>query len=232
MSSVELHLGDCLEGMKDLDNGSADMIFTDPPYRTISGGTSSKLASGWKTSVLHKNDGKIFEHNNIEIEEYMPELYRILKDGGDCYVMTNNINIMDLLNVADKCGFKFHNLLLWIKNTCTANRWYMKNVEYVCYFYKSPARRINDASSKQTFCADNPTDKSHPTEKPTSLVRHYILNSTDENDIVVDPFFGSGATAVACAETDRNFIGYEIDPDYYEIAKRRVHEAQMQPRLI
>ena len=231
MSEVKLLLGDYLELMKDIPDKSIDAVITDPPYRTISGGTSSRLASGWKTSVLSKNDGKIFKHNDIDIKEYTPVLYRLLKAGADCYIMTNNINIRDLLNAAHKSGFAFHNLLLWVKNTCTANRWYMKNTEYVCYFYKKPARRINDASSKQTFLSDNPTDKLHPTEKPVSLFRHYIENSTNKGDTILDPFMGSGTTGVACVQTGRNFIGIEIEPKYFEIAQKRIKDAQQQMRL-
>ena len=67
-----LHNGDCLEVMRGMVSSSVDMIFTDPPYRVISGGTSSVPAQRWKGSVLHANDGKIFEHNEIEIAQYMP----------------------------------------------------------------------------------------------------------------------------------------------------------------
>jgi DNA modification methylase len=209
-----------------------DLIVTDPPYRTISGGTKSKLASGWKTSVLKDNDGRIFEHNDIGVDVYVPLLHDSLKDGGDAYVMTNNLNLSDLLVCAEEVGFGFHNLVLWIKNTCTANRWYMKNVEYVCYFYKSPARRINDAGSKQTFYADNPTDKLHPTEKPVSLFSYLIGNSSNKGDLALDPFMGSGASGVSCVQLGRRYVGIEIDENYYEVAKENILRALMQPTLL
>jgi site-specific DNA-methyltransferase (adenine-specific) len=216
--------GDCLELMREIPDGSVDMVCTDPPYRVISGGTSSELAAGWSGSVLSKNDGKIFAHNDIEISSYMPALYRVLKPSGHAYVMTNNMNLRDLLNIAESCGFSFHNLLVWVKNTATANRWYMKNLEYTCLFYKKPAKRINNAGSKQTFNFDNPRNKRHPTEKPVELMRHYIENSSDPGQIVLDPFAGSGTTAISAENAGRRWTCIERDPTYYEAAIGRVFD--------
>jgi site-specific DNA-methyltransferase (adenine-specific) len=63
-------------------------------------------------------------------------------------------------------------------------------------------------------------------------MRHLIVNFTNPNDTILDPFMGSGTTGVACVQTGRNFIGIEIDSDYFKIAERRIKEAQMQPRLL
>ena len=215
-----LYCGDCLDIMPHLP--VVDMILTDPPYKTISGGTSSALANKWKTSVLAKNDGKIFEVNSITPKEYCQLFFKVLKEGKDAYVMTNNLTLLRLLTEADNAGFKFHGLLGWEKNTYTANRWYMKNLEYVCYFYKFPAKRIKDASSKQIFKADNITNKLHPTQKPVSLFSHYIENSTNIGDTVIDPFIGGGTTAVACERLNRKWIGIEQDEKYCAIAKKRI----------
>jgi hypothetical protein len=72
----------------------------------------------------------------------------------------------------------------------------------------------------------------HPSQKPARLIRKLLLEFTKPGDTVADFFAGSGTTAVACVQTGRNFIGYEIDPKYHAIAMQRVHEAQMQPRLL
>lgn len=224
--SATLHHGDCLEVMRGIASGSVDLILTDPPYRTISGGTSSELAQRHSTSILAKNDGKIFEHNDIEIRSYMPEFYRLLKDGSHCYVMTNNINLRELLNVADEVGFGLHNLLAWRKNNCTANRWYMKEAEWVCFFYKRPAKRINNAGSKQIFEWDNIRDRLHPTQKPVELMLHYIENSTNPGQIVLEPFMGSGTTGVAAIQSGRRFIGIERDPEYFAICQKRIGEVR------
>jgi DNA modification methylase len=71
----------------------------------------------------------------------------------------------------------------------------------------------------------------HPSQKPIQLLRMLIENFTELNDIVFDPFMGSGTTGVACVQTGRNFIGIEIEPKYYEIAEKRIAEAQLQIRM-
>lgn len=216
--------GDAIDYMRRMPDGWIDMIFTDPPYRTISGGRDSALGYGFRTSILSKNDGKIFKHNDVSITDYMTHFYRLLKEGGHCYVMTNNLNLRELLNVAEAVGFGFHNLLAWRKNTCTANRWYMKELELVCLFYKRPANRINFAGSKQIFEFDNPRNKRHPTEKPVELMQHYIENSTQLGEIVFDPFAGSGSTAIAAQSSGRRWITNEIDPTFYYASVARLWE--------
>ena len=74
-------------------------------------------------------------------------------------------------------------------------------------------------------------ERYHPTQKPVTLLKAIIEDYTNESDTIFDPFMGSGTTGVACVQTGRNFIGIEIDPDYFKIAERRIKEAQMQPRL-
>ena len=209
-----IYNGDCLELMQQIPDSCIDLIVTDPAYKVISGGTESTHAMGWKTSVLSANDGKIFKHNAIKSSDYVGEFYRILKPGSHCYIMTNNINLRDLLNVADSVGFGFHNLLVWEKNTANANRWYMKNMELTLMFYKKPVNKINDCGSK-AFRANNPKNKSHPTEKPVELMQHYIENSSQPGDLILDPFSGSGATAIAAQRSGRRWIAIEKDPEYY-----------------
>lgn len=222
MKGPKLILGDAIETMKAMAANSVDLIATDPPYRVISGGNNTKHKAGWKSSVLKENDGKIFKHNKIKISDYMPELYRVLKPGRDCYIMTNNKNLLEFMAEATKAGFKFHNLLRWEKNTRNANRWYMIDCEWTLYLYKPPARTINNPGSRQGFAADNPRNKRHPTEKPVKLFKHYIDNSTEPGWIVLDPFMGCGTTALAALRSGRQFIGIEIDDGYMEIAAQRV----------
>lgn len=71
----------------------------------------------------------------------------------------------------------------------------------------------------------------HPTEKPLSLIKQLVSNSTKQGDTILDPFMGSGTTGVACQQLNRNFIGYEISPDYFKIAEKRINEAKAQKKL-
>lgn len=223
---IKLYKGDCLEVMKDIPDESIDLIVTDPPYRTISGGHNTpKWISGYGNSVLYKNDGKIFEHNDIKHHDWLKESYRVLKKGSHIYIMTNLLNLFTLKEIAEDIGFKLHNLLVWEKNTCNANRWYMKNCEYVLFMRKGKAKSINNASSKTVHKYNNIVgNKLHPTEKPIELMKLYIENSSNENDMVLDPFMGSGSTGIASKLLNRNFIGIELDDNYFEIAKKRIEE--------
>jgi site-specific DNA-methyltransferase (adenine-specific) len=209
-----------------LADNSIDLVCTDPPYKVISGGKNTKHKAGWKVSVLKENDGKIFKHNAIKTEDWMAELYRVLKPGREAYIMVNNLLLLEYLTIAKQVGFKFHNLLRWDKNTKNANRWYMKDCEYTLFFYKPPARTINNPGSAQGFKANNPRNKAktHPTEKPVSLFRHYIENSTEPGWVVLDPFMGYGAAAIACLRLGRQFIGIELDQLYFKRAERRVNK--------
>lgn len=194
MNNIRLYNEDCLELMKNISDGTVDLIVTDPPYRTISGGhTSSKWISGYGNSVLYKNDGKIFEFNDMSHIDWLKECYRILKDNSHIYIMTNLLNLFSLKQFAEDVGFELHNLLVWEKNTANANRWYMKNCEYILFMRKGKSKTINNPSSKTVHKFNNIVgNKTHPTEKPVDLMKLYIENSSNENDIVLDPFMGKG----------------------------------------
>lgn len=225
MENVKLYNDDCLKVLKEIKDNSIDLIVTDPPYPVISGGKPKE--KGQPGGMLSKNDGKIFEHNDIKPEDWFPELYRILKDGSHCYVMTNTINLEKYLTLARTSGFQLHNLLIWEKNNVTPNRWYMKNCEYVLFLRKGKAKAINNPGSKTVHQVDNILgNKEHPTEKPVDLMKLYVENSSNEGDLVLDPFMGAGSTGIAATETNRKFIGIELDKKYFNIAKKRIEAAE------
>ncbi len=128
------------------------------------------------------------------------------------------------MNVATKSGFRLHNILVWGKNNCTPNRWYMKNVEFILFLYKGKAFPINNFSSKQLLSFTNISGKKklHPTEKPVDLLKVLISNSSKINQTVLDPFMGSGSTGVAAMNLNRKFVGIEIDSKYFTIAQGRL----------
>lgn len=213
--------GNCLDYFEKIPNDSIDLIVTDPPYKCISGGKPHLKSQ--PSGILSKNDGKIFKENNISETEWFPELYRILKPNSHCYVMTNTINLESYLHIARTVGFGLHNVLIWQKNNCTPNRWYMKNCEYILFLRKGAAKTINNVGSKTVHQFNNIVgNKLHPTEKPVELMKLYISNSSKIGDIVLDPFMGSGSTGVAAKELNRKYIGIELDTEYYNIAKERI----------
>lgn len=231
---IKLLQGDCLELMKDIPDGSVDLVVSDVPYHIISGGCTNNavyfksIPSGilsHRTSVYAKQ-GKIFKHNDIEFSEWLPSVYRVLKDNSHCYFMVNGRNLKDLQTEAEKVGFKYQNLLVWDKGNCTPNRYYLNACEFILFLRKGNAKNINNLGSKTIISIPNVRNKTHPTEKPVDLMKMLIKNSSNENDIVLDLFMGSGSTGVACVNTNRNFIGIELDKDYFDIAKQRIDDEQ------
>lgn len=220
---IELYNADCLEKMKGIEDKSIDLIVSDIPYKIVSGGRSK---TGPKGILNHDNllvrQGKLFNHNDIEFSDFMPDLYRVLADNGHCYLMVNGRNLKELQIESEKVGFVFQNLLVWDKGNATPNRWYMNSCEFILFLRKGKAKRINNLGSKTILKVDNVRGKLHPTQKPTELMKIFIENSSNENDVVLDPFMGSGSTGVACLNTNRHFIGIELDKKYFEIASERL----------
>lgn len=217
----KLYNGDALDILASMEDESIDLVVTDPPYKCISGGKPK--SKGQPSGMLSKNDGKIFNENDIAIEDWMPQLYRVLKNGSHAYVMTNLLNLEKMMLVARQVGFDIHNLLVWEKNNATPSRWYMKNAEFTLFLRKGKAKRINNVGSKMVHRFNNILGKKvHPTEKPVELMLFYIENSSNIGDVVLDPFMGAGSTGVACLDCGRKFVGIEKDSEYFNIAEERL----------
>lgn len=239
---------DCLDILKQIPDKCVDLVCTDCPYKIISGGCSTdiyghaqgcgKCSKRWETKgALNKNyanikSGKMFEHNDIAFETWLPEIYRVLKDNTHCYIMINGRNLAKLQKSAEKVGFKYQQLLVWHKYSATPNKWYMQNVEFILMLRKGNAKYINNLGAKTLLSVPNTIGhKLHPTEKPVELMEILISNYSNIGDIVLDPFSGSAPVAVACHNLKRKFICIEKDPEYYEISIKRFEQAQRQQFL-
>ena len=221
MPRIELFNGNCLDLLMKLEQESVDLLVTDPPYKTITGGDSGNRPKG-----MLSGNRKLFDHqNDVEIYQWMPLVYRALKDNTHAYVFTNFLNLHEMLYEATHAGFKLHNLLVWEKNNCTPSQFYMKNCEYVLFMRKGKAKWINNIGASKTVHQFNNLlgNKTHPTEKPVDLLKFYIENSSKEGDVVLDPFMGTGSCGEACRQTNRNFLGIELDENYFNIAKERLN---------
>jgi len=207
-----------------LRNESIDLLVTDPPYLVRSGGNRRPKGyyGGNSIGSNYNNDGKIVKHQ-LALSLWLPEAYRVLKSSADIYVMSDARNLHFTIHELKKAGFRFHNVLVWHKsNSGTPNRWYMKNLEFVLYFFKGQARRINNVGDNQLFSIPNVKGKSHPTEKPVELMSRLIANSSKPGQVVLDPFCGSGSTLIAAHSLKRKYIGYEIDLGFYQVSQSRL----------
>lgn len=231
MSKIELVNGDCLCEMAKIPDKSIDLVVTDPPYKIVQGGCTNKAVRFKGASSAEIQKGTLFNHNDIEFIDWLPSVYRVLKDGSHCYIMCNDRNLRDLLNACEKVGFKLLNILVWGKSKHSPNRYYMKNCEFIVFLRKGFAKNINDMGTKQLLMVDNVDSKLHPSEKPVRLMQILVENSSNEQELVLDPFMGSCSVGYACMETNRNFIGIELDDNYFKIAQERVQQAQSQLSL-
>lgn len=226
---IDIKNGDCLELMKNIPDNSIDMILTDPPYKITARGNGGN--SGGMFQKKEVNNGKVFKVNDLDIEDWLPEFYRVLKDGTHCYIMTNNKNITHYLSVINSSPFHFIKNLIWVKDNKIMGQTYMSQFEYVIMLRKGKHKRINDCGQSDVLQIPNKKMKNlegktiHDTEKPTKLNEVLISNSTNEGEIVLDPFMGIGSCGVACVNTNRNFIGIELDENYFGIAKERIDKA-------
>ena len=230
MSKIDLYLGDCSEVLHKLPSESIDLVVTDPPYRVTSKGCSGTMSGYWAEERTNK--GKIFDNNDIDIEEYIHELYRILKDGTHCYIMCNQLNLPHFLDVIGKSDFKYVKCLIWDKGNKICGRFYMNCFEYIIMLRKGRERQINLRGTPDILSIANKKTKDkdgrniHDSEKPISLMEILIKNSSNEGDVVLDCFMGSGTSGLAAMRCGRNFIGIEIDNKYFEIAQERIKDAQ------
>ena len=227
----KLYNDDCVKLMKKMKSELIDLIVTDPPYKTTKRGISKKTTTGGLVRSELGKQGKIFKHNDIKPQEYIPELYRILKEGSHCYIMTNHVNLQEILNTATECGFHFIKSLIWDKGNKIMGQCYMSQFEYILFFRKGKHKKINNCGTSDILSIPNKKTKDdngknlHDVEKPVDLMKVLIENSSNKGDLVFDPFMGIGSTGIACIELDRNFVGIEIDENYFNISEDRINES-------
>jgi len=223
----KIYHGDCLEIMPQIADKSIDMILTDPPYKLTPGGCVNPAINGHfkdrtKQATKEAKAGTIFKNNNIKFKDWMTLAYKVLKDTGHFYCMSNAKNLQSLLNAGTESGFVIQTVLVWAKGMHTPSQYYLPNIEFVVLFRKGHAKYINNMGTKSLIELQGIRGKVHPSEKPPSLMQIMIENSSNKNDIILDPFAGSGTTGIACKNSNRQFILMEKELKYYEIAKKRI----------
>lgn len=207
--------GDCLELMKEIPDGSVDAIICDPPYCV---GVSS---NGLKSSFSDFNLMRPF------FEQCFNEWQRLLKDGGHAYCCTDWRTYPFLYPIIIKyLGVK--NLIVWDYGWLKTGNWYRYAHELIMFAVKGKGKRafaVTETDVWRIRCVNFTKPKLHPAEKPVELMKKMIANSTAAGDVVLDPFMGSGTTGVACLNTGRKFIGFELDETFFKVAQKRIDEA-------
>lgn len=227
---------DCLNVLKKIESESIDLVVTDPPYlikNTKAGGKSEFAKS------IQKMNDEIKQNNltdGVDLK-FCEELIRVCKKP-NIYIFCNKAQIMDYLDffVKEKgCSF---DILIWKKKNAppTFNNKYLTDKEYCLYFRKGgycQPERYDDAGTV-FFSELNVKDKKrwgHPTIKPLPIIERLIKNSSKEGDLILDPFSGSGTTAIACVRLKRNFICIEKNETFYKKSIERLEAEKKQGDL-
>jgi len=204
---------DCLEGMKRIKNGSVDLVVTDPPYLI-------KYKTNYRKDKSHKFCNEILNDDNEEmIKNYIKECYRIMKDDTAMYMFCN-LDKVEFFKAELSKYFKIKNMIIWVKNNWTAGdlkAGFGKQYEIIFLVNKGRklfnGKRITDVWQ---FSRVAGKQQIHQNQKPIDLIENCILKHSDEQRIVFDGFMGGGTTAIACLNTNRNYIGFELDNEYYQ----------------
>ena len=226
---------DCLEGIKLLSDSSIDLVVTDPPYlhdKGGNGGGHTKIA----TSKMYAKDSMVIsemsEFTKEKCWELLDELNRVMKRM-NAYFFCNDSLIPHYLNWALEKKYKY-TILTWNKPLSILNRErFSTNMEYIVRIYgKGTALNKLDLdvypdkkqyySKYQYFNQIKGKGKLHPTQKPIEYIKGLIEISSNEGDIILDPFIGSGTTGVAALQLNRNYIGFELDKEYHKVAEQRL----------
>lgn len=213
---------DCLEGMIRIPDNTIDLVVTDPPY--CIGATSNGKKGSWSDNNLIKPF----------FNAYFKELKRVCKSEAELYINTDWRTYPFLYPIIQKC-FDIKNLIVWDYEWIKAGSHYRFSHEFIIYAVKGDVKRKFNAGERDVWRIRpinfTSKEKLHNAQKPIELVRKMIVNSSCEGDTVLDTFMGSGTTAVACKGLKRNYIGFEIDEVYFEIANSRIKSLDNQPEL-
>lgn len=202
---------DCLEGMKDIPDGSVDMVCTDIPY-----GEVNRSSNG-----LRKMDRGAADVVTFELHRLIDELLRVTR--GSMYLFCGIEQVSEIRGALVASGLSTR-LCIWEKTNpspMNGKHIWLSGVE-CCVYGKKKNAVFNEHCKNTVFRYPTRPGKLHPTQKPVELMERFILASSNPGDIVLDPFMGSGTTGVACIKTGRNYIGFELSQKYHAVALQRI----------
>ena len=221
-----IYCEDCYKAIKKIPDHSIDCIYTDIPYLFQQGGAGdSRIALQVKKMKAELVDNGIYDGINYDI---FYDFVRVVKNI-NIYIWCSKEQVYPILDWFMKNTNCTYQILCWCKTNpvpmCNGN--WLSDIEYCLYFNRGT--KLNDGiehKSKWYISPINVKDKTkfeHPTIKPLELVERHLLHTTQPNDIVADFFIGSGTTAVACKNTDRQYIGFELNPKWHKVAIDRLN---------
>jgi len=204
---------DCLIGMKKINNNSIDFVLTDIPYNAVNRDSNGlrKLDKG-KADIL-----------TFDLQEFLEEIHRVLKNSAIIFCGKEQFSEIYKFFASKQGTIR---PIIWEKTNpspMNGQYVYLSGVEMAVWFKKKGAKTFNAHCKNSVFRYPNGKSKLHPTEKNHKLLAELILDNTNENDIILDPCSGSGSHLLVAKNLNRNYLGFEIDEEYFNISKKRLN---------
>lgn len=218
--TVNLHEGDCIAYMHGMEDKSVDLLLTDIPYNEVNR----------KDNGLRNLDKGVADSAIFDLEDALNQFMRITK--GSIYVFCGIEQVSFIKKTFRENGLSTR-LVVWEKTNpspMNGNSIWLNSIE-CCVFGKFPKATFNEHCKSSVLRFPSGRSKIHPTQKPVNLFKRIIDVSSNEGDTVFDPFMGSGTAGEAAISLGRNFIGCELDHDYFNIAKDRIEAVRVEPKL-
>lgn len=239
--NFKLILGDSFKELKKIEEKSVDMIFADPPYFLSGDGIT---CSGGKMVSVNKGDWdkkKSIEEKHRFNRKWIKLCYRILKADGTIWISGTMHNIYSIGMALEQEGFKIINNITWKKLNPPPNiscRFFVHSTETILWakkdlknvkhkFNYELMKKMNGGKQAKDVWESSltkPSEKKqgkHPTQKPIEILEKIVLASTDEGDLILDPFNGSGTTGIAATKLNRKYIGIDNEKEFLDLTIRR-----------
>lgn len=224
LKTNEIYNIDCMEGVQLLDDKSIDLVVMDPPYLLNLQKTKNTTSiNNYANELLDLKDG--FDLKILDL--LIPKMKKI-----NMYIYCSKRQIKQLLEYFMNKGCNYE-LLTWHKQNPSplTNNNYLPDTEYIVFAREKGVKLYGNYYTKRKYYISgvNQVDKKkykHPTIKPLAFIENHIINSSKEGDLVLDCYCGSGTTLVGALKNDRRYIGFEINKEYYEIAKKRIEDTK------
>ncbi len=229
----EIILGDCYEKLLEIKSNSVELILTDPPYNISRPSNFAKNSNNKKFNSISIDFGD-WDQNEIDLDKLFCQFKRILKDGGTVIIFYDIWKSNNLKKFAETYGFKQPRVCQWVKTNpvpINSKRNYLSNsIEFFFTFVKGKKPTFNSYYDNGIYnfpICHGKERTEHPTQKPIELINALVKKHSNIGDLVLDPFGGSGTTAISCMVTDRKFIVMERESEYVDIIQERIKQIKL-----
>jgi DNA modification methylase len=230
-----IHLQSCLDGLRAMPDACVDLLFTDPPYYQYRAQNVQGLKNHKDVVTEFDFDGFASEEEYLQfLEDVLLECYRVCKPGAAAYLWCGDDFVSYINRMVARVGFQFRKVIHWHKTNpfpaIYTRKMFANSMEMMVHFSKGTPKTWNHKPVNemhnfiQTPICMGRERTAHKTQKPLKVCLPYIEISSNEGDLILDPFMGSGTTAVAAKMLKRNFIGFELNPEFHAIACNRVEK--------